>query len=146
MNKNKIIIGLNIILPIFLGTLLYYFMSPNVIFVRMLDDVLGINLHIHIIFDGILCKLIRNYFLDMLWAYALLFAIYAFMNNDSAGLMKTFIIAVMFSVIMEVLQMTNFVYGTFDVFDIISEILALCFAAVIIYFVIIRRISDEKQK
>ena len=77
-------------------------------------------------------QFVRNYFLDMMWGYALVYALYLFTGNDTAELMKILIIAFIFSAIMEVLQLTPFVRGTFDIFDIIVEFLAEVSAVFII--------------
>lgn len=45
-------------------------------------------------------------------------------GNKTAYVWKMFVIAGMFSTIMEVLQVTGCVKGTFDVMDIIVEIIA----------------------
>ena len=61
---------------------------------------------------------------DMLWAYALVFSLMLVTGNKTADVWKMFVIAGMFSTIMEVLQVTGCVKGTFDVMDIIVEIIA----------------------
>ena len=61
---------------------------------------------------------------DMLWAYALVFSLMLVTGNKTADVWKMFVIAGMFSTIMEVLQVIGCVKGTFDVMDIIVEIIA----------------------
>lgn len=133
MNK-RIILILNIICPIMVGVFIYYLVSPDVIFVRKIDAVIGgvINIHISSI-DNIIFKLIRNYFLDMLWGYALVFALFYIIGNNAVGIGKLLRIAFVFSAAMETIQIAPLVHGTFDIFDIGAEFLAEAIAAFIIY-------------
>lgn len=129
----KTILALNIICPVMTGALIYYLMSPDVIFVRTTDAIIGgvINIHRNPI-DNLFLKLLRNYFLDMLWGYALVFALFYIIGNNAVKTEKIFWIAFSFSTAMEFLQIVPFVKGTFDILDIGAEFLAEAFAAFII--------------
>ena len=130
-------IVLNMIFPIILGAMLYYLLSPEVIFVKWIDDFLGTSFHISgIDTDNMLLGFIRNYFLDILWGYALVFALFLVRGNNTADLMKTFLIAFLFSSTMELLQITPVAKGTFDVWDIFVMFLAEAVAVFIIKNVI----------
>ena len=125
------------IFPIILGAMLYYLLSPEVIFVKWIDDFLGTSFHISgIDTDNMLLGFIRNYFLDILWGYALVFALFLVRGNNTADLMKTFLIAFLFSSTMELLQITPVAKGTFDVWDIFDMFLAEAVAVFIIKNVI----------
>ncbi len=138
-DKKKIIV-LNIIIPIVAGAIIYYLFSPQVIFVKKIDGILGVDFHFtSIIKDCILFQFVRFYFLDMLWAYALVFALFFILDNNTAELKKIVLIAFLFSTTMEILQMTPYATGTFDVFDIIAEFLAEVIAVFIIKKYILRR-------
>jgi len=86
-------------------------------------------------------RFVRNYLLDMLWGYALVFALSLFTGNNTAEIRKIFIIAVIFSAVMEILQLTSIAKGTFDVFDIIVEFLAEVTAV----FIIKKHYSEEEE-
>ena len=130
---NKCFIIINILLPILLGAGIYYLASPEVIFVKILDKFLGISFHFSgLNINNFLFKFIRNYFLDMLWGYSFAFAVYLVMDNNTAKLKKTFYIAFGFAAIMEILQITSIVKGTFDIWDIFVEFLAVMTAVFII--------------
>jgi len=130
--KRKFVI-LNVLIPILLGTTIYYIISPDVIFVQKIDALFGYSFHVeNLDINSFLMQFVRNYFLDMMWGYALVYALYLFTDNDTAELMKILIIAFIFSAIMEVLQLSSFVRGTFDIFDIIVEFLAEVSAVFII--------------
>ena len=133
--KKRAFIARNIIIPLLIGSILYYFMSPKTIFVEMIDKFTGriigrntITLH-----NGIL-RFIRFYFLDMCWAYALTFSFYAILGNNTAYLNKSFLLAAVFSAVMEMIQLTPVVKGTFDVLDILYEALAVGIAVFIIKY------------
>lgn len=143
MCNKKTIILLNVIIPILIGAIIYYFFSPNVLFVRYIDDKLGIAFHfVNAIDENEVLQFVRYYFLDMLWAYALVFALYGIMDNNSANLVKIFLMTCLFSTVMELLQITPLANGTFDMGDVILEMVAEVIAVFIIKKHIFRR-SDK---
>jgi hypothetical protein len=128
---NKALI-FNMIIPIFIGGVIYYIMSPNVLFVKLIDGLIGESLHIFQVYeDNVILRVIRNYFLDMLWGYALVFALY-FILDDAEKSKRIFLMAFVFSVLMEILQLTPFAEGTFDFLDILLEFVSEVFAIFII--------------
>lgn len=143
--KRKRIIW-NIVIPILIGGIIYYVLSPDVVFVEHIDSIIGYKNHLSILCgQSIYVKLLRNYFLDMLWAYALVFALYFIICNSKNGLLKSFLIAFSFSTIIEVLQLTYLIGGTFDVLDIMLQILAEVIAVLIIYIIIEGGLTREKE-
>ncbi len=134
----------NIFLPILAGSLLYYVISPEVIFVQSIDRLLGVSLHVGT--ENTFVLIMRSYMPDMLWAYALVFSLMLVTGNKTANVWKMLAIAGMFSTIMEVLQITGYVKGTFDVMDIIVEIIAELMAVFIIKRHDMRRKSYEKNQ
>lgn len=131
--RNKVFLLANMIVPILTGVVIYYVTSPDVIFVRQLDTILGMRVHMYdISYHSTIVRFIRYYALDMLWGYALVFALYFILDNNTASLFKIFVIAYVFSVIIEILQLTSFVKGTFDVFDLVVELIAEIAAVFII--------------
>ncbi len=131
--RNKVFLLANMIVPILTGAVIYYVTSPDVIFVRQLDTILGMRVHMYdISYHSTIVRFIRYYALDMLWGYALVFALYFILDNNTASLFKIFVIAYVFSVIIEILQLTSFVKGTFDVFDLVVELIAEIAAVFII--------------
>lgn len=140
MKKTDTIIVLNIMIPIIVGTMIYYVLSPEVIFVKQIDHFIGNGFHISSINTGnILFRFIRNHFLDMLWGYALIFGLFLVSGNNIADLKKIFLTAFLFSAVMEILQMTPVARGTFDIFDILVEFLAEIAAVFIIKKLLSRR-------
>lgn len=134
-------IAVNIVLPIFIGGIIYYVLSPNVIFVKAIDSMIGGGIHFDIsITDNVILNFVRNYFLDMLWSYALVFAVFYLTGNDTAHLKKILLLVFAFSAAMELLQLTTVAEGTFDVVDILAELLAEVFAVIII------KVTNKKEE
>lgn len=146
MNR-KIILALNVICPIVIGAFIYYLISPDVIFVKKIDTIVGGIINIHIIpINNIFLKLVRNYFLDMMWGYALVFALFCIIGNNTVKTEKILLIAFSFSTAMEIIQIAPFVRGTFDIFDIGVEFLAEIIAVFIINkFYSREELQDEKK-
>lgn len=123
----------NIVIPIVIGIAIYYFISPEVDFIKYLNSIVSINQYAAVFNrDNILFKFIRCYFLDMLWAYSLTFMLWTILGNKTAKLTAIVILATVFVMIMESLQLIPFIHGTFDVLDILVEILAELIAVYII--------------
>ena len=80
--RNKVFLLANMIVPILTGAVIYYVTSPDVIFVRQLDTILGMRVHMYdISYHSTIVRFIRYYALDMLWGYALVFALYFILDN-----------------------------------------------------------------
>lgn len=147
-NEEKFFCILNIIIPILVGAVVYYILSPEVIFVRQIDALIGRDFRFtEIVEKGWFLRLVRNYLLDVLWGYALLVALYFMFGSNTAELLKILIIAFVFSAVMELLQLTSIAKGTFDVFDIIVEFFAEMVAVFIIkkYKTLRRKGTNEKK-
>ena len=143
-HKEKMMLA-NMIFPLMFGAIFYYLLSPDVIFVKRMDQFLGMGIHIgNIDLNCAFIRLLRNYLPDMLWGYALVFALYKIIGNKEAGVWKAFVTAFLFSTVMECLQLTTFVRGTFDVFDIVGELLSEV-AAVFIIKNFFEEEKNEKQ-
>lgn len=140
-----IICALNITTPLLFGCLFYYIFWPDVLFVHFLDLLLESDYHILLDDTGsVSFRLLRNYLLDFLWAYALTFSIFILYGSNTAATLKTiFLIAFCFSAILEILQCTSFVPGTFDVLDILTEIFGIASAVFIIRKVKIKQGEEE---
>ena len=121
----KYIVYANISIPILAGSLLYYVTSPQVIFVQNIDRLLGVSLHVGT--ENTFVVNLRSYMPDMLWAYALVFSLMLVTGNKTA-------------------YVTGCVKGTFDVMDIIVEIIAELMAVFIIKRHDMRRKSYEKNQ
>ena len=131
--KKKAFCIFNIIFPLLVGAVIYWFTSTDVIFVEAVRSIWGRPIHTGIgNIDGGLARLVRYYMSDILWAYALVFALYLAVGSNAARVKTAFVIAVVFSAVMEVIQLSPVIPGTFDVIDILVETTAEAIAALII--------------
>ena len=131
--KGQFFVILNALLPILLGAAIYYFIFPEVVFVQKIDSLTGLHFHIQsLMVNNFLIRFLRNYLLDMMWGYALIFTLYFILGNNTAGLWRIFLIAVVFSAVMEILQLTPVAKGTFDICDMLVEFIAEAVAVFII--------------
>lgn len=121
-------IGLHIAVPLIMGAVIYYLISPEVIFIKMFSMSGEIPEPFTLNQSHMIHRFVRNYFLDMLWAYALMNTLIFLIGNSSSTIKISVSIAVIFTVILEGVQLTSFVSGTFDVWDIMVEIIGELFA------------------
>lgn len=120
-----------IFVPVFFGALMYYIFCPEVYFVKEIDILLGLNRWpICIPTSNMLMKMLRNYLMDFLWAYALMSLVLIFFSE--LGLRKLVILIIGFEIFMELLQLHPSIGGTYDIFDILVEIVANILAIIII--------------
>lgn len=125
---------LHILCPIVLGAIIYCLMSPDVIFVKKINNFISITESIPVFpADSAFLRFIRNYLPDMAWGYSLVFVLFSIIGNDTADIGKVFWTAFLFSATMEIMQKTSFFPGTFDAFDIFTQFLAETIAVYIIY-------------
>ena len=127
--KNKFMY-INIAISMTLGSLIYYLISPEVIFVEKINSMTGWKFNIG--YENNVIKIIRSYVPDILWAYALMFSLVVITGNKTAGIWKMYIVAIIFSAIIEMLQLTGIFKGTFDIVDIVVELIAELIAVFII--------------
>ncbi len=127
--KNKFMY-INISVSMIIGSLIYYLISPEVIFVEKISSMTGWKVNIG--YENNVIKIIRSYVPDILWAYALMFSLVVITGNKTAGIWKMYIVAALFSTIIEMLQLTGMFKGTFDIVDIIVELMAEIIAVFII--------------
>ena len=131
--KKKAFCIFNIIFPLLVGAVIYWFTSTDVIFVEAVRSIWGRPKHTGIgNIGGGIARLVRYYMSDILWAYALVFALYLTVGSNAARVKTAFVIAVVFSAVIEVIQLSPVIPGTFDVIDILVETTAEAIAALII--------------
>lgn len=137
MHKRKKFIVFNVFIPLLIGAVLYYVLCPDVSFVVLIDQSLGIKrTAIHKM--GVITRIVRNYFFDILWAYSLTCMLFVIWGYDRKAVKYTFILAGLLCISLELLQGTGLVKGTFDIIDIMVEILTV-FVALIIWYVYVKR-------
>ena len=121
--RKKIII-LKIIVLLIIGFFLYYIFFSNAIFVKLIDRVIGTHyLTINIENDRPALQFVRNYLMDILWSCSLSSAIGLIIGSIDK-IYASIIILSGFIIIMEIIQIFSFIPGTFDVWDIVVELLS----------------------
>ena len=111
---------LNIIVPLVVGALIYYILFPDIIFVKTIDELIGVSFHIPVKIGNVIIRYLRYYLLDLLWAYSLM-SLVSMMFKDSKAV---YAISFVFIIAMEMMQMVPSIPGTFDVIDIVIEMIA----------------------
>ena len=146
--KTRIHLLYNIIIPILIGTVIYCFTSPDVFFVKAASTFFKLYDRIIVSdFGNLLIRFVRNYIPDMAWGYALVFSLYAIAGDQTEkGLYILALIAIVFSVAIEIFQITPIMRGTFDRWDVAAELLTEVTAVFIIKKKFLREVQHEKKK
>lgn len=130
-NRKRFIL-LNIIFPIFLGSILYYLIAPEVFFVKEIDKLLHIENHNAIRINSGLMQLIRNHLFDFIWAYSLTNSLFVVFGYEAKRIKICVIISIVMGIVMEVIQLSDPTWGAFDIWDIITEMIAALLASLMI--------------
>ncbi len=131
MKKKFVFYFLNISIPLALGLGIYLFCYKTTYINTAFTDVFGISLP-YIYYDNAFHRFITSWACDMLWAYSLTFALYLCFKVFKKPLIITTATSSLFAVTIELLQINGVINGTFDILDIISELLAISLAIIII--------------
>ena len=132
VNKKYRFYILNILIPLFLGLVIYCSIGSGILISRLICRVLPFAC-----FKGgggpvWLPSMVRNFFPDMLWAYSLTFAVAAIVLGEGKYVPLVAIICSVFEVAIEISQLSGLISGTFDLLDIILELSATMVALSII--------------
>ncbi len=134
----------HVLVPMWLAAMLYYLFCPDVLFVEFLDSRLHICRHI-ILESSMPYRIVRNYLFDTIWAYADTVFLYLILADQKRALSICMLLSCAMCVLSEVLQLIGLAKGTFDIGDIIVELIAV-FIAVNAIQVNIRRKRNEKKE
>ena len=130
--KVRRFVFLHIVLPILVGGILYLFFCPDVFFVKKVDDILNISRNENVLKESVLGEMIRNYLFDIVWAYSLTNTLLIICGRDRKSKRIAIVIAALMSIGMELLQLMECIGGTFDIVDVLVEIVAV-FVAFLAY-------------
>lgn len=136
--KNVLFYLINITIPMILGLLIYLFSSDDTLVSDFFNYFMGLSfppLNKFIMF-----RFARNYLCDAFWAYALFFSLCFFCKNKASS----FAISAVSCIAFEFLQKLGVVSGTFDILDILFELIAVIASASIIHL-FTRRNDYEKH-
>lgn len=111
---------LRAVLPLTVGATVYYLFFPDTYFVRGLDRFFGVSLHIPYPMENVVCRILRCYLADFLWAYALMGTVRVLIGKEK----HLFLTVLLAEIVLESLQLHPSVPGTFDICDIFVELAA----------------------
>lgn len=124
-----------------IGAFLYYLFCPEVLFVKWIDFICPLNIHITLdINHNIFTKLFRYYFFDFLWAFSFTNTIFLLLKNKAIAPGLSCIITVCTGFFLDLLQRFEIVHGTFDFIDILVELFGSLGAVIIIKFIYRRKL------
>lgn len=121
MKRKWFDIFINVAVPIMIGAVLYYLFCPDIAFVQRIDDWAGTGLHLSVVSDCFVYRIIRNYLFDFLWAYSLMSGAVLLCSTDSFNRRPVVLAVVVFEILMELSQLSPDIKGTCDIFDLIAE-------------------------
>lgn len=116
--KNDFFVWMNIIIPLVIGFFIYILSHSDT---RFSDPLYKIVPQLETIKVDI-PRGIRNYVPDFLWAYS--FTFYLFHTMKNCSWIKICSISITLCVLLEIAQISDSFGGTFDIIDIIVEIIA----------------------
>ena len=112
-------------LPLSIGALIYYIFLPDVHFVQIIDSFLPCSIHVSYPSQIIGLRVLRNYLFDFIWAFALSSCLFIYLEvKDKGGGIKLLLGMALFEIIMELSQLSHILPGTFDICDILVELVA----------------------
>lgn len=118
----------NVLIPLAIGAFIYVSLDSDSYFGNFVRCVLTIP-----IFEtnSTITKFMRNWGCDFLFAYALLFALYGCTRVLSVSIRYAAICSTGLE-LLQLIQVDFLKCGTFDVMDVVVEIIAICFGATFI--------------
>ena len=134
MKKKIAFYLLNICIPLVIGLGIYLFCYKTTYINTAFENAFGFPLP-YIYFDNAFHRFITSWACDMLWAYSLTFALYLCFRVFKKPLIITSVTSSLFAIIIELLQINGVINGTFDILDIISELVAIYLAVIMIKFI-----------
>lgn len=132
-NREVLFYMLHIAIPLLIGASVYIWASEDSYWGNWVSAILPITkIQVN---SGVLTVL-RNWGCDFLWAFSLFFAIALSIKNHPASTRKSGLLALTVATATELLQLVHvpgLKCGTFDFFDIIAQLCAVCFGGVILH-------------
>jgi len=139
--KRDSLLAVNIIVPLIIGLLIYLtkdertYLSDNLSVLRSVLPTISYP------------DLIRSFACDFLWTYSLFFCLRLSLGDSLKGKYNLTVITVtgIVAIILEILQLLKGVPGTFDPWDIVTELIAIA-VAFLITTIIERRFKYYEEK
>ena len=126
ITKRNCLYAINIFIPLVFGLFIYLTKAER----SYVSDLFS---YFQIVFRPInYPDIIKSYACDFLWAYSLLFVLFIVIGIYKKNLKLSIIISVLFAVMIESIQLFQTNMFTFDVIDIVVEIIAIALASLTI--------------
>ena len=130
MNR-RLFYWVNIIAPLLFGAAVYLYWRPDTYLSRLVFHFLHISHRTAAGRPVGIYRFIRYYLCDILWVYALVFSLAFYSGRHS--LVMAYAAAAAFAVVTELLQLLPRAPGSFDILDIIVELIVCTITIFIIY-------------
>lgn len=122
---------LNALFPLVLGLFVYLFIQKDTQIWRFFNMLFGVSFEA-IVWDGFTYTFVVCWLCDILWSYALVFSLWLALRSYKNAVFISVLLAFVMGVAFELLQLFGIISGTFDLYDIILELIAAVLAAIII--------------
>lgn len=116
----------DIFLPLFVGLCTYLLFYKG----TYINSALGVESDFT--FNSSLVVFVKSWLCDILWAYAMTYALYLALFAFKHKILFSAIISICVATVFELFQLFGCVDGTFDILDIVFQFLAVFFAVIII--------------
>lgn len=131
MKRKNLFIFLNVAIPLLIGLSIYLFCYKSTYINTFFENVFGFNFP-YFYFNNVVHHFITCWACDILWAYSLTFALFFCFKELKKSLLFSSCLTFLLSIIIEFLQLSGYINGTFDIWDIIMELSAIIIAVIII--------------
>ncbi|MBQ8765453.1 MAG: hypothetical protein IJZ16_01490 [Clostridia bacterium] len=131
MKQKNLFLFFNVAIPLIFGLSIYLFCYKTTYINTIIENLVDISLP-YFYYDNIFYSFLTCWACDILWAYALTFALFFCLKDYKNGLFFSSLFSISLSFIIEFLQINGYINGTFDIWDIILEISAIFVAVIII--------------
>ncbi len=145
-NKRKSVVfwSVMIILPLFVGLILYLIFKPSAFISKFIFDLFGLQPFSIQASNKRGLLFVRFYLCDLLWAFSLTAISQLILGYSKTKLIVSLLISILVGTAIELLQKYMIIPGTFDIPDIVTESVGAILSLIII-IVYTRRKRDEKQ-
>ena len=130
-NKRRLFTALNILLPLIAGVIVYIFVQKSTYLENVLVGFFAADFK-PLIWSGWTYTFTVCWLCDVLWAYSLTFSLWMVLCSWKNAVLFSAVLAFVAGAAFELLQLFEVMGGTFDVFDMVLELMAASLAAVVI--------------
>ena len=131
-----------ILVPLFLGLTIYIFLRPTAFISKAFYHIFSISPSTIKAPDNVFWHFIKYYFCDFLWAFSLSATVSLIIGIEKKKLVISFLVCSIVAICTEFFQLQGFIFGTFDILDVLIEIIGVILPLMIIH---LRRRNNEKQ-